>query len=209
MPLDNDTIKMMLEIIKNEQINNEEKPKKTSKKIEEVPIVEEKPKKTSKKVVEVPIAIIEEKPKKTSKKVEEVPIAIIEEKPKKTSKKVVEVPIAIVEEKPKKTSKKVEDNDSDSDKSNKTDEDKKYKKKPIPSTLKRLVWNKWIGEEIGKYKCLCCNVTDINQMSFNCGHIIAECKGGETILKNLKPICQNCNSSMGTLNMDDFMKSFE
>ena len=154
MPLDNDTIKMMLEIIKNEQINNDNKPKKTSKKVEEVPI-------------------------------------------------------AIVEEKPKKTSKKVEDNDSDSDKSNKTDEDKKYKKKPIPSALKRLVWNKWIGEEIGKSKCLCCNVTDINQMSFNCGHIIAECKGGETILSNLKPICQNCNSSMASMNMNDFMKTFE
>ncbi len=84
----------------------------------------------------------------------------------------------------------------------------KYKKKRISSTLKRLVWNKWIGEEIGKFKCLCCNVTDINQMSFNCGHIIPECKGGETILSNLKPICQNCNSSMGSLNMDEFMKTF-
>ncbi len=75
--------------------------------------------------------------------------------------------------------------------------------------MKRLVWNKWIGEEIGKFKCLCCNVTDINQMSFNCGHIIAESKGGETILSNLKPICQNCNSSMGSLNMDEFMKTFK
>jgi|694.fasta_scaffold02392_43 hypothetical protein len=85
----------------------------------------------------------------------------------------------------------------------------KYKKKKISATLKRLVWNKWIGEEIGKSKCLCCNVTDINQMSFNCGHIIAECKGGETILSNLKPICQNCNSSMASMNMNDFMKTFE
>jgi hypothetical protein len=84
----------------------------------------------------------------------------------------------------------------------------KYKKKKISATLKRLVWNKWIGEEIGKSKCLCCNVTDINQMSFNCGHIIAECKGGETILSNLKPICQNCNSSMASMNMNDFMRKF-
>jgi 5-methylcytosine-specific restriction endonuclease McrA len=90
----------------------------------------------------------------------------------------------------------------------KDDKKLKYKKKKISSTLKRLVWNKWIGEEIGKFKCLCCNVTDINQMSFNCGHIIPECKGGETILSNLKPICQNCNSSMGSLNMDEFMKTF-
>jgi 5-methylcytosine-specific restriction endonuclease McrA len=83
-----------------------------------------------------------------------------------------------------------------------------YKKKKISATLKRLVWYKWIGEEIGKSKCLCCNITDIYQLSFNCGHIIAESKGGETNLSNLKPICQNCNSSMGSQNMDDFMKTF-
>ena len=46
-------------------------------------------------------------------------------------------------------------------------------------------------------------------MSFNCGHIIAEANGGELIVSNLKPICQNCNSSMGTKNMDDFMKGFK
>ena len=46
-------------------------------------------------------------------------------------------------------------------------------------------------------------------MSFNCGHIIAEANGGKVIVSNLKPICQNCNSSMGTKNMDDFMKGFK
>jgi hypothetical protein len=79
------------------------------------------------------------------------------------------------------------------------------KKKNISSTVKRLVWNTNIGELIGKSKCLCCNVTDITQMSFHCGHVIAEINGGETIVSNLKPICQNCNSSMGTKNMNAFM----
>jgi len=45
-------------------------------------------------------------------------------------------------------------------------------------------------------------------LSFNCGHIIAEVNGGELIVSNLKPFCQNCNSSMGTKNMDEFMKDF-
>ncbi len=80
------------------------------------------------------------------------------------------------------------------------------KKKQISATIKRLVWYSNIGEEVGKAKCLCCKVTDITQMSFNCGHIIAEANGGETIVSNLKPICQNCNSSMGTKNMEEFMK---
>jgi hypothetical protein len=80
----------------------------------------------------------------------------------------------------------------------------KYKKKYISSTLKRLIWNKWIGEEVGKAKCCCCNTTDIVQMSFHAGHIIAEINGGKTAISNLMPICQNCNSSMGRMNLYDF-----
>ena len=90
-----------------------------------------------------------------------------------------------------------------------TAETKKRKKKAIPATIKRLVWNTNIGEMIGKSKCMCCNSTDITQMSFNCGHIVAEANGGDTIVSNLKPICQNCNSSMGTKNMEEFMKSLK
>jgi len=83
----------------------------------------------------------------------------------------------------------------------------KVKKKSIPSTVKRLVWNKNIGEEIGKSKCYCCKTTYITQSSFHCGHVISEAKGGETIVNNLKPICQNCNSSMGSKDMNEFMNS--
>jgi 5-methylcytosine-specific restriction endonuclease McrA len=91
----------------------------------------------------------------------------------------------------------------------KLDNNDKKKKKPISATIKRLVWNTNIGEQIGKAKCMCCNVTDITQMSFNCGHIIAESNGGETIVSNLKPICQNCNSSMGTKDMEEFIKTLK
>jgi 5-methylcytosine-specific restriction endonuclease McrA len=83
--------------------------------------------------------------------------------------------------------------------------EKKPKKKAISATIKKLVWNTNIGEDIGKAKCTCCKSTDITQMSFNCGHVISEHNGGETIVSNLKPICQNCNSSMGTKDMNDFM----
>ena len=88
-----------------------------------------------------------------------------------------------------------------------TNESVKKRKKTISATIKKLVWNTNIGEDIGKSKCVCCKSTDITQMSFNCGHVIAEANGGETIVSNLKPICQNCNSSMGTRNMNEFMVS--
>lgn len=84
----------------------------------------------------------------------------------------------------------------------------KYKKIPIPLSLKKIVWDKWIGREIGLSDCLCCRVTEISQMSFHCGHIISEVNGGELKPSNLKPICQACNSSMGTMNMDIYIKKY-
>lgn len=78
------------------------------------------------------------------------------------------------------------------------------KKKSIPKAIKIQVWNKYIGEEIGKHKCLCCKTRDITQASFHCGHVIAEANGGETTVDNMRPICELCNKSMGTLNMLDF-----
>jgi hypothetical protein len=77
-------------------------------------------------------------------------------------------------------------------------------RKSIPAALKRLVWNKYIGEEIGKAKCTCCNTTDITQMSFHCGHVLADSQGGTCTVENLRPICQSCNSSMGAVHMDQF-----
>ena len=86
---------------------------------------------------------------------------------------------------------------------------RKYIKKSISATMRRKVWDEYIGKKIGEAKCLCCKMTDITQLTFQCGHIIPECKGGELTLSNLRPICSNCNSSMASMNMDDFMKTFE
>ncbi len=85
---------------------------------------------------------------------------------------------------------------------------KKDKKKSIPLSLKRNVWNKYIGEAIGKTLCLCCKLTEISQLNFSCGHIISEFNGGKVKLDNLKPICVSCNSSIGTRNMNDFIEEY-
>ena len=86
--------------------------------------------------------------------------------------------------------------------------DNTYKKKNISSALKKNVWSKYIGLDKGIAKCCCCNTIDIYQISFHCGHVIPEVKGGETNVSNLRPICQNCNSSMGATNMNLFMEQF-
>ena len=84
----------------------------------------------------------------------------------------------------------------------------KYKKKTIPKTVKKAAWDKWIGPTIGQAKCLCCGHQDIRQIDFHCGHIISEKEGGKTNVENLKPICSQCNLSMGTMNLIDFQKKY-
>ena len=81
-----------------------------------------------------------------------------------------------------------------------------YRKKAIPLSLKRAVWARWIGDDVAKTRCLCCKVQEIHIMSYHCGHVVSEKRGGGTVVENLRPICQMCNSSMGTKNMNDFMR---
>lgn len=82
-------------------------------------------------------------------------------------------------------------------------------KQKIPESLKIQVWDYWIGKNIGLEHCLCCRVNEITQRSFVCGHIESEYNGGSLSVSNLKPICANCNSSMGTTNMNEFIEKYQ
>ena len=95
-------------------------------------------------------------------------------------------------------------------KTEKTYENKNFKKKKksIPKTLKKMVWDTYIGETKGKDKCYCCKHQDIRQIDFEAGHVKAESKGGETTVNNLRPICHQCNISMGTMDMHEFMNKY-
>ena len=84
--------------------------------------------------------------------------------------------------------------------------DTKQKKKTVPKVMRDLAWNKWIGDNVAKHKCMCCEINEIRMNSFHCGHILAEANGGKTSIDNLRPICAACNLSMGTENMMDFKK---
>jgi hypothetical protein len=74
----------------------------------------------------------------------------------------------------------------------------------IPLTLKRIVWNKYVGLDKGEAECFVCHAFKIYQMSFHCGHVVAKSQGGANTVENLRPICQSCNSSMGSVHMQDF-----
>ena len=83
---------------------------------------------------------------------------------------------------------------------------KRNKKKYISASKKTDVWNKYIGESIGKSLCTCCKSKDITSRNFHVGHIVAEANGGTLDIFNLRPICAQCNLSMRTENMYEFME---
>ena len=86
---------------------------------------------------------------------------------------------------------------------------KKPKKEKIPSAVRKIVWNTYIGKDNSTGKCLCCNSEDISITNFECGHIKSEKNGGEVNIENLRPICGNCNKSIGRNNMDEFMNKYK
>ena len=80
-----------------------------------------------------------------------------------------------------------------------------YKKKSIPASLRREVWTKWVGKkwETQCFVSWCTNTLDALS-SWEAGHDIAESKGGKTNIANLRPICSQCNKSMGTRSIREF-----
>jgi hypothetical protein len=77
-------------------------------------------------------------------------------------------------------------------------------KEKIPSALRNTLWSTYFDNILNGI-CQCCKIENISKNNFDCGHIISEKNGGTVTLKNLRPICRSCNSSMGIQNMDDFI----
>lgn len=80
-------------------------------------------------------------------------------------------------------------------------------RKSIPKSLKNKVWDKYIGKKKGEGQCYCCAKT-IDSKDFECGHVLAVCKGGTNTLENLRPICGCCNKSMGSQNLESFKTEY-
>lgn len=79
------------------------------------------------------------------------------------------------------------------------------RKTPIRAVTRNVTWCTYIGPDVARTKCPCCNANEISMLNFDCGHVVSEKHGGLAIVPNLRPICKACNTSIGTLNMKDFM----
>lgn len=80
-------------------------------------------------------------------------------------------------------------------------------KAAIEHQLARVVWLHYYGIESSiKQRCYCCGVQEISVFSFQCGHVVAQARGGPTHVANLRPICAPCNQGMGTEDMREFAR---
>ena len=82
------------------------------------------------------------------------------------------------------------------------------RRKNIPKHVRTMVWNVHMGINNLEAKCFSCRAEKVDARNFQCGHVIAESKGGDMTIKNLRPICQPCNASMGTQSMNEFTKEY-
>lgn len=83
--------------------------------------------------------------------------------------------------------------------------DNKYVKKIISAEIRQEVWKKYaINENL--CNCYVCG-TPLLRKGWHCSHVIAEIKGGKTIIDNLRVCCAHCNLSMGDLNLYKYIEN--
>jgi 5-methylcytosine-specific restriction endonuclease McrA len=86
------------------------------------------------------------------------------------------------------------------------DKDSKPNKNKLNKQMRARCWTKYVGEDLARTRCICCQEQMITTFSFECGHVEAHACGGSNDLSNLRPICRDCNNGMGTQNMKKYAK---
>jgi hypothetical protein len=78
-------------------------------------------------------------------------------------------------------------------------------KKTIPKRLREKTYSKYNGTSYHSECYTGCGKI-ITPFEFEAGHVISEFNGGKTEIENLRPICSDCNKSMGTMSMHDYVE---
>ena len=193
-------------------VDKEKKPKRKTAKpktTDDTTEIEKPKRKTAKPKIIDDTTEIEKPKRKTAKPKIIDDTTEIEKSKRKTAKpKIIDDTTEIEKPKPKRKTTKPKTTETKTEESTDKSSSKKPKRKTIPKTVKILVWDKYIGNATGCTTCMCCKHATITQHNFECGHIISDANGGAISVDNLRPICSQCNKSMSTKNMVEFMKEW-
>lgn len=78
-------------------------------------------------------------------------------------------------------------------------------RRAVPRSVRNAMYER--DSKDGRCNCHCCG-TQLTLNTFHCGHIVSKHNGGEDNLENLRTICGSCNSSMRTMNLEEFKEKF-
>ena len=90
-----------------------------------------------------------------------------------------------------------------------TDDDERTPRKPFAQRDRMKVWDKEFGASVDRSKCPICGMNEISRFNFTVGHRKSLKNGGTNNMRNLRPICQQCNSQMGSMNMSVYIKKYQ
>jgi len=82
------------------------------------------------------------------------------------------------------------------------------KKATIPKKIREDAWNTHVGKDKKSALCICCRTSVIDVFNFHAGHVKSEANGGLVNVDNIRPVCSGCNLSMGTQNMDEYVRTY-
>ena len=71
-------------------------------------------------------------------------------------------------------------------------------------SLRLSIWNHYFGDN--SVKCPLCHINNINILTFDMGHDVADSKGGLRDVYNIMPICRSCNCDQGDLLFHEFKR---
>lgn len=75
----------------------------------------------------------------------------------------------------------------------------------IPSSVRAMVWRKYSDSLTSK--CFVCRC-EIKYEAWQCSHWVSAANGGSDSCDNLYPCCIQCNLSMGSTNMDEYIRRY-
>lgn len=78
----------------------------------------------------------------------------------------------------------------------------------ISDTKRDEVWRTYISDQLDG-KCFCCKINNISYKNFECGHVISDKNRGKVELRNLRPVCKQCNGKMGSKDMYKFILEYD